>query len=230
MKYVLDIARMDRGDPTLAQARDVGAVRGVRRSRRGVPDVADPEALVPNLPAIVDVAKDDAQDARAANDARRADPRGRRRRSCLAPLLGMVGAPHRSSQFKYVAANNALKCGGTKAILDVVRALPDAGAYAKDQVTGEISGQIARMTPRDQVLAAARTLLAERSTVARWIGDRDPHGDEVDRRRVADRGPGDEPRAPGRLLGRTSGGQGGSDPGAACPRSFPPSFAPSDRP
>ena len=89
---------------------------------------------------------------------------------CAAPLLGMIGVPHRNARFKFVAANNALKCGGTKAILDVVRALPDAGAYARDQVTGAISGEIAKMIPRDQAQAAARTLLSDRSTVAKWIG------------------------------------------------------------
>jgi hypothetical protein len=166
--YVLDIARMDRGDPTLAR-RALSALFVAYVEPNGQFAVADPQALVPNLPAIVDVAKDDAQDPRAANDAV-ALIRAVGAPHCLAPLLGMIGAPHRNSQFRYVVANNALKCGGTRAILDVVRALPDAGAYAKDQVTGEISGELARMTPRDQVLAAARTLLTDRSTVAKWIG------------------------------------------------------------
>jgi hypothetical protein len=167
VKYVLDIARMDRGDPTLGK-RAMSALYTTYVDPRGLFDVADPQALVPNLPTIVEIAKDDVQDSQAANDAVsliRAVGAPR----CLAPLLGMVGAPHRNSRFKYVAANNALKCGGTRAVVDVVRALPDAGAYAKDQVTGAISGEIGRMGPRDQVLAAARTLLADKSTVAKWI-------------------------------------------------------------
>jgi len=168
VKYVLDIARMDRGDRALPR-RAMSALFVAYVEPNGLFPVADPQALVPNLPAIVDVAKDDAKDARAANDAV-ALIRAVGAPGCLAPLLGMIGAAHRSAQFKYVVANNALKCGGTKAILDVVRALPDAGAYAKDQVTGEISGEIARMTPRDQALAAARALLTERSTLAKWIG------------------------------------------------------------
>jgi hypothetical protein len=168
VKYVLDIARMDRGDRRLPR-RAMSALFVAYVDPNGLFQVADPQALIPNLPAIVDIAKDDAQDAHVANDAV-ALIRAVGAPACLAPLLGMIAAPHRSSQFKYVAANNALKCGGTKAILEVVQALPDAGAYAKDQVTGEISGEIARMTPRDQVLAAARALLGERSTVAKWIG------------------------------------------------------------
>jgi hypothetical protein len=168
VKYVLDIARMDRGDPTLPR-RAMSALYKAYVDPGGLFDVADPEALVPNLGTIVDIAKDDAQDAQAANDAvaliRAVGPP-----RCVPPLLGMVAAPHRNARFKYVVANNALKCGGVKAIVDVVRALPDAGAYARDQVVAAISGEIARMSPRDQALAAARTLLADRSTVAKWVG------------------------------------------------------------
>ena len=168
VKYVLDIARMDRGDPTLAK-RALSALYTAYVDPGGLFEVADTQALVPNLPAIVDIAKDDAQDAQVANDAVSLI-RAVGAPKCLAPLLGMIGAPHRNARFKFVAANNALKCGGTKAILDVVRALPDAGAYAKDQVTVAISGEIAKMSPRDQAQAAARTLLSDRSTVAKWIG------------------------------------------------------------
>jgi len=168
VKYVLDIARMDRGDPTLAK-RAMSALYTAYVDPGGLFEVADTQALAPNLPAIVDIAKDDAQDPQVANDAVSLI-RAVGAPQCEAPLLGMIGAPHRNARFKFVAANNALKCGGTKAILDVVRALPDAGAYARDQVTAAISGEIARMSPRDQAQAAARTLLSERSTVAKWIG------------------------------------------------------------
>jgi hypothetical protein len=167
VKYVLDIARMDRGDPTLGK-RAMSALYTTYVDPRGLFEVAGAQALAPNLPAIVEIAKDDAQDSQAANDAV-ALIRALGAPQCLAPLLGMVGAPHRNARFKYVAANNALKCGGGKAILEVVRALPDAGVYASDQVTSAISGEIARMSPRDQVQAAARALLADKSTVAKWI-------------------------------------------------------------
>lgn len=168
VKYVLDIARMDRGDPTLG-ARAMSALYKAYVDPGGLFDVADPQALVPNLPAIVEIAKDDAQEPRAANDAV-ALIRAVGAPRCLAPLVGMVAAPHKNTRFKFVVVNNALKCGGTKAIVDIVRALPDVGAYAKDQVNAAISGEIAGMSPRDQAQAAARALLDERSTVARWVG------------------------------------------------------------
>jgi hypothetical protein len=167
VKYVLDIARMDRGDPTLT-TRALSALFKAYVEPDGF-EVADREALVPNLPAIVDIARDDRVGAQAVNDAV-ALIRAVGAPRCLPPLLGMIGAAHRDPQFKFVVANHALRCGGTGAIGDVARALPDAGAYPRDQVERRISAEIARMTPRDQAQAAARALLAEPSTVARWVG------------------------------------------------------------
>jgi hypothetical protein len=159
---------MDRGDPTLP-TRAMSALYEAYVDPGGMFAVANPQALMPNLPAIVEIAKDDAQNPRIANDAVSLI-RAPGTSVCLPPLLAMVGAPHKNAEFKFVVVNNALKCGGTKAILDVIRALPDAGAYEKTQVTQEISGEIAKMTPRDQALAAARALIAEKSTIARWVG------------------------------------------------------------
>lgn len=167
VKYVLDIARMDRGDPTLP-TRAMTALYKAFVEPDGF-EVADREALVPNLAAIVAVARDDNMPGQAANDAV-ALIRAVGAPRCLAPLLGMVAAPHRNARFKYVVANNALRCGGAKAIVDVVRALPDGGVYARDEVDGAISGEIARMTPRDQAQAAARALLDEPSTLSKWVG------------------------------------------------------------
>ena len=167
VKYLLDIAHMDRGDPTLAP-RAMSALFKAYVEPDGFA-AADPETLVPNLATIVEVARDDNLSGQAANDAV-ALIRAVGAPRCLPPLLGMVAAPHRNARFRYVIANNALRCGGTTAIVDVVRALPDAGVYARDELDGAISGEIARMTPRDQALAAARALLDDSSTVARWVG------------------------------------------------------------
>ncbi|HEX7838713.1 MAG TPA: hypothetical protein VF469_14655 [Kofleriaceae bacterium] len=165
--YVLDIARMDRGDPTLA-TRALSALFKAYVEPDGF-EIADREALVPSLPALVDIARDGRVAAHVANDAV-ALIRAVGAPRCLPPLVGMIGAPHRDPQFKLVAANNALACGGTGAIAAVARALPDAGVYPRDQVERRISAEIARMTPRDQAQAAARALLAEPSTVAKWVG------------------------------------------------------------
>lgn len=167
VKYVLDLARMDRGDPSLA-SRALSALDKAYVEPDGF-EPADRAALAPNLPALVAIARDDRTPSRAADDAvaliRTVGPP-----RCLAPLLGMIGVPHRNSRFKFVVAQSALRCGGPGAVVDVVRALPDAGGYAQDEIDGAISGEIARMAPRDQALAAARALLGEPSTLARWVG------------------------------------------------------------
>jgi len=167
VKYVLDIAKLDRGDATLPQ-RAMSALFKAYVGPDGLFEVVAPGALVPNLPTIVAIAKDEAQDGRVANDAV-ALIRAVGAPDCLPPLVGMVGASHRNADFKIVAANNALKCGGTAAILDVIRALPAAGAYTKDQVAG-MAQAIAAMSPHEGAQAAARALLADRSTVGKWVG------------------------------------------------------------
>lgn len=166
VKYVLDLARMDRGDPTLA-SRAVAALYKAYVEPDGFAP-ADRAALVPQLPALIGIARDDRVASRAADDAvaliRAVGPP-----SCLDPLVGMLRAPHSNPRFKLVIAQSALRCGGPAAVVDVVRALPD-GSYAQSDIDGAISGEIARMTPRDPALAAARALLGEPSTLAMWVG------------------------------------------------------------
>src|SRR5215468_2707072 len=93
VKYVLDLARMDRGDPTLA-SRALSALYKAYVEPDGF-EPADRAALVPNLPALVTIARDDRMSGRPANDAvaliRTVGPP-----RCLAPLLGMIGAPYRN--------------------------------------------------------------------------------------------------------------------------------------
>jgi len=68
-----------------------------------------------------------------------------------------------------VVANKALVCGGTKSIVEVVTALPQQGAYDVAAVYGSIASEIAKMTPRDKVLAALRELVVHKSTIAKWV-------------------------------------------------------------
>ena len=134
----------------------------------GLFEIASPEPLVSSLDQLVSIAKDDSLPGQVINDAV-ALIRAVGAPACVEPLVGMVKTPHRESRFKYVAANNALKCGGVKAVAEVVRALPDQGTYVKEELQGSISGEIARLSPRDQVLAALRDLLGDKSTVAKWV-------------------------------------------------------------
>ncbi len=166
VKKLIEVAKMDRKDDTLA-TRAIDALYRAYVDPNGLFDIQSPEGLEPNLADLVALAKDDTQKGKVTNDVI-ALIRAVGSPKCFAPLVGMVAAPNKSSRFKYVAANNALRCGGAKNIVEVVRALPDTGAYAKDELTGAISGEIAKMTPRDLVLTGLRQLLADKSVVSRW--------------------------------------------------------------
>jgi len=166
--YVLDIFHMDRGDPELP-GRAIGALYVAYAEPGGRFDVVDPAGLVPNLDRIVEIAKDDTRSPQITNDAVGLI-RATGTPHCLPPLLTMVSHPHRDPRYRWVGANNALKCGRTEAIVPVAEALPVKGEYEHEAMAGAMWEEIARMTPRDRVLTEARTLLGSGSWVARWIG------------------------------------------------------------
>ena len=166
VRYVLDIARMDRGDPSLP-VRAMGALYRAYVDSEGLFPILEPAGLVPNLDELVKVAKDDRMPGPAANAAvkliRAVGPP-----QCLAPLVAMIPHPHADPSFRYMGPDAALKCGGVKAIKDVVRAMPDL-PYEQQSLAGSVVNAITKLTPRDQVLVEVRELLADNSRVARWV-------------------------------------------------------------
>ncbi len=166
VKYVVDLAKMNRGDDTLP-TRAMNALYKAYIDPGGLFDVADPAPLAPEVDDFAALAKSEATPAAAATDAlaliRAAGPP-----ACVAPLVAMVSMPHSNRLFKYATAGKALACGGTKVIKQVVEALPDV-AYDDEELIGGIASVIGAMSPRDQVLAAARDLLGDKSKVARWV-------------------------------------------------------------
>jgi len=167
VKYVLDIAKMDRGDPTLAK-RAMHQLYTAYVDPGGLFDLADPAALVANLDGLVDIAKAENMAGQPANDAI-ALIRAAGSPQCFQPLVSMVRLPHPDIRFRYATAYAALYCGGSKQIGDVVRALPDSGNYVRDDLHGAVSGEIAKMSPRDEVLGQLRGLLADKGRVTRWV-------------------------------------------------------------
>jgi hypothetical protein len=166
VKYVLDLARLDRGDKTLPE-RAMDALFKVYVNPGGIFDVQPPAALVPNLDTLVAIAKDDKVSANPSNDAvaliRVVGPP-----ACLPPLLSMVAHPHSDETFRYVGPDAAVKCGGVKAIKDVLRTMPDL-PYEQKRLEGSVVLAISKLSPRDQVLAELRDLLNEKSRMARWV-------------------------------------------------------------
>jgi hypothetical protein len=169
-KYLIDVARMDRGDSTLPSRAMVALYRAYVNPDR-LFDVIDPAtaqvALVPNLDALAKIATDDRMPGQAADSAV-ALIRSVGLPSCLPPLLAMIPHPHANPVFRYLAPDHALKCGGVKAIKDVVRAMPDQ-PYDQQRLAGSVVQAISTLEPRDQVLAALRDLLGDKSRVARWV-------------------------------------------------------------
>ena len=66
--YLLDVAKMDRGDETLGNRAMSALYKGYIDSE-GLVDPADPAALAPHLDRLVNVAQDDAMSGEAADDA-----------------------------------------------------------------------------------------------------------------------------------------------------------------
>ncbi len=164
--YVVEISKMDRGDPSLRE-RCISALYRAYVDPQGLFDVADPKALEPSLPALTELAKDESQPPGLTNDVV-ALIRQIGMPACLDPLVGMI--PSLDRQRRWVGANNALKCGGVKAIAPVAGALATDTGYDHDEMSGAVWEEIAKMSPKEQVLAEVRKLLDSPSWVARWIG------------------------------------------------------------
>jgi hypothetical protein len=167
VKYVLDIVKMDRGDQTLPK-RAMNALHTAYVNPGGLFDLAEPTALVPNLDALVGIAKDENMAGQVVNDAielisAAGSP------ACLPPLVAMIPYPHKDPRFRYAIAYAAIHCGGTKSFVEVVKALPDGGNYAKDDLNGAVSGEIAKLTPKATVLEGLRPLLDDKHRMTRWV-------------------------------------------------------------
>jgi hypothetical protein len=168
VKYILQVAKMNRGDETLGKRAMTALYEAYIKPGQNAFEVQKVDALIPNLDGLVALAKDTGVSAEVNDYAidliAHTGPQ-----HCRAPLGSIIASPHYKDRFKYVVGAAALRCGGIKGIVEVIQALPDAGAYAKEDVTGSISNEIVKMSPREPVLAALRELLGAKSVVARWV-------------------------------------------------------------
>jgi hypothetical protein len=165
VKALIELIKTDHGDATLP-TRAMNALFATYVNPRGQFEIRTAEPLAPFVDTFAGIAEtesmpqgvpDDAVSLIAAVGAP----------ACIKPLVAMVSYPNSAPRFKYAAANNALHCGGLASVHDVVHALPDV-PYAQLDLKGSVAGEIALMTPRDQVLAVVRELLTDKNKIARW--------------------------------------------------------------
>jgi hypothetical protein len=166
VKYALDLTKLSRGDETLP-SRAMDALYKAYVEPQGLFDACDRAPLGPVRDQLAAIARDDHVPAAAADDAL-ALIRAIGAPGCVQPLVDMIAQPHANPKFKFSTAQAALRCGGAEAIKPVAEAMPQ-GSYARDELDGAVAGEIARLKPRDQVLATVRPLLDDKSPIARWI-------------------------------------------------------------
>lgn len=167
VKLVLDIFAMDRGDSTLPD-RAMAALYRAYLDSGGQYPLAEAAALQPHVARLAEIAKDDVNSPQIANDSV-ALLRAAGLPHCLEPLLGMIAHPHRNPRFLWVAVNNSLRCGGPGAMARIAEALPTGGSYDHRDLGGATWANLGALGQRDELVAAARAMLASRSWVARWI-------------------------------------------------------------
>ena len=168
VRLVLDLAANDRGDPTLPE-RALDALHRAYVKSDGTYALLEPGALQPSVDKLVALAKDDRLSSAPVNDAvqliRAVGPP-----ACLAPLLGMINYPHRDPRFRWIGVDSALRCDPVAALPAVALSLPPRGRYPRDVLGGATWVTLGTASARkDEIAAAARQMLSNRSWVARWI-------------------------------------------------------------
>ena len=169
VKYLLDLAAVDRGDKgdkTLGK-RAISALYRAYVDPGGLFPVAEPAALVPHAQTLVGFAKSD-QEGQVINDAI-ALVRATGKPTCLEPLVAVVAYPHSQVIYRYIGASAALQCGGASAIAPVLAALPDNASYSRQQLGGSVWTVIAKLDDRAAVLEALRAQAKGERRLGKWV-------------------------------------------------------------
>jgi len=169
VEYVLDLLSLERGDKTLPERAITALYLAYVEPPSQLFEKADRAALAPNVDQIARVALAADSSNRMVNDAvgvlgAAGMPH------CLPPLISMINLPRPDPRYMWVGVNNALRCGGPGVVVEVLGALPTGASYEHEAFEGGVVGEIARMTPKAEVLSVARDLLDDKSWVARWAG------------------------------------------------------------
>lgn len=165
--FLLDLMNVERNDDTLSQ-RVIDALHLAYVSNENLFDVADGKALIPHVGRLASLAQDETRDPRLVNDAIRiigavGAP------ACIKPLVELIAFPHENENFLWVAANSALQCGKSQAIVPVADAIPQGGSYTRKELAGALWVPMAVLDDKQNVAKQARILLESQSWVSRII-------------------------------------------------------------
>lgn len=168
VSVLLDLLDRKHPDKTLGK-RSLNALYVGYVKNDGTFPTADAKALVPHLDRLVELAKDDSRSSRDLNDAIQliaatGPP------SCIQPLVNLVAHPHEIEKLTWVAANSALQCGKSNALVPVADALPKKRRYSQRELRGVVVEPMLVLDDKNVVARQARTLLESKSWVARVIG------------------------------------------------------------
>lgn len=89
---------------------------------------------------------------------------------CIGPLVAAIARADSRLVLRFVAAQNALKCGKLRAVIPVAEAFPTSGSYSKEDLVARLWADMVQLKPAQKVAEQARTLLNSDSWVARLTG------------------------------------------------------------
>lgn len=167
LALLFDVMENPRGDVSLPE-RAMGALHRAYVEPVGT-EPANGKALVPVLPEILAVVRDEDASGTMVNDA--VDlvaavgmP------ECLPPFVDMVSYPHTAEAFRWMGVQRGIRCGQAGGIVPVVEALPATTSYQRGLLDKYLWDEVLKIPARDRVAEAARTLLQSDSWVARVSG------------------------------------------------------------
>lgn len=164
---LLKLTRVEDRDPALP-GRAMSALYQAYVEPVGT-EPANPAALAKNLDALVEISRRADAPGQVINDAV-ALIGAAGMPACLEPLVAMVGYLHRDEAYRWMGAQQGIRCGGAEAIVPVIEALPEKASYSRGILNKYIWQEALAAAPAAAVAAAAEKLVASESAVARASG------------------------------------------------------------
>lgn len=168
VEFLLDVATGDdRGDETIA-VRAMDALEGAYVDPSGI-EPAPREGLHPHVDRLATLAQRSDVSGEFTNSAVRliaaaGSPQ------CIQPLVTLIGIRRDEEAFRWMAAQQAVRCGGAEALGRVVQKLPPGERYRRGILEKYLWDEALSQDPEQRVAKTARALLSADSWVARGSG------------------------------------------------------------